>query len=195
MGEGSLQIIIIVFRRGKGSRPFVSSVWWQHYTGRRVSQESRLPKKVIKGRRKNASSLCPSYRRSRVFKWKWCLCVGVYVCMCVCMYDIHCMYVCPSSLQIMINNTAPSLHRPVWPYIFWKRMTIAIQKSEENTNTKTKAMTKTTTKTKTPTKYLKQPTYAIFWKSWWLTHSKYDDRYLTLVILFPPVTLVTLFQS
>ena len=24
----------------------------------------------------------------------------------------------------------------------------------------------------------------IFLKSWWLTHSKYDDRYLTLVILF-----------
>ena len=27
------------------------------------------------------------------------------------------------------------------------------------------------------------------------THSKYDDRYLTLAILFTPVTLVTLFQS
>ena len=35
---------------------------------------------------------------------------------------------------------------------------------------------------------------AIFLKSWWLTHSKYDDRYLTLVILFMPVTLVTLFR-
>ena len=38
-------------------------------------------------------------------------------------------------------------------------------------------------------------TYAIFLKSWWLTHSKYDDRYLTLAILFTPVTLVTLFRS
>ena len=59
------------FSQGKRESgwPFVSSVWWQHYTGRRVSQESRLPKKVIKGRRKNASSLCPSYRRSRVYKW------------------------------------------------------------------------------------------------------------------------------
>ena len=71
----------------------------------------------------------------------------------------------------------------------------AIQKSSENTNTKTKTMTKTTTKTKTQKKCLKHPTYAIFLKSWWLTHSKYDDRYLTLVILFTPVTLVTLFQS
>ena len=68
----------------------------------------------------------------------------------------------------------------------------AIQKSSENTNTKTKTMTKTTTKTKTQKKCLKHPTYAIFLKSWWLTHSKYDDRYLTLVILFTPVTLVTL---
>ena len=42
-------------------------------------------------------------------------------------------------------------------------MTIAIQKSEENTNTKTKTITKT--KTKTQTKYLKQPTYAIFLES------------------------------
>ena len=56
-------------------------------------------------------------------------------------------------------------------------------------------MTKTTTKTKTQTKCLKNPSYAIFLKSWWLTHSKYDDVYLTLVILFTPVTLVTLFQS
>ena len=46
------------------------------------------------------------------------------------------------------------------------------------------------TKTKTQTKYLKNPTYAIFSKSWWLTHSKYDDRYLTLVILLTLVTLV-----
>ena len=68
----------------------------------------------------------------------------------------------------------------------------AIQKSSENTNTKTKTMTKTTTKTKTQKKCLKHPTYAIFLKSWWLTHSKYDDRYLTLVILFTPVTLITL---
>ena len=70
----------------------------------------------------------------------------------------------------------------------------AIQKSSENTNTKTKTMTKTKTKTKTKTqkKCLKHPTYAIFLKSWWLTHSKYDDRYLTLVILFTPATLVTL---
>ena len=45
-------------------------------------------------------------------------------------------------------------------------------------------MTKTMTKTKTKTKCLKNPTYAIFLKSWWLTQSKYDDRYLTLVILF-----------
>ena len=66
----------------------------------------------------------------------------------------------------------------------------AIQKSSENTNTKTKTMTKT--KTKTQKKCLKHPTYAIFLKSWWLTHSKYDDRYLTLVILFTPVTLITL---
>ena len=74
----------------------------------------------------------------------------------------------------------------------------AVQKSSENTNTKTKTMTKTTTKTKTQKKCLKHPPYAIFLKSWWLTHSKYDDRYLTLVILFTPVTLVTLvtlFQS
>ena len=68
----------------------------------------------------------------------------------------------------------------------------AIQKSSENTNTKTKTMTKTKTKTKTQKKCLKHPTYAIFLKSWWLTHSKYDDRYLTLVILFTPVTLITL---
>ena len=67
----------------------------------------------------------------------------------------------------------------------------AIQKSSENTNTKTKTMTKT----KTQKKCLKHPTYAIFLKSWWLTHSKYDDRYLTLVILFTPVTLVSLFRS
>ena len=75
-------------------------------------------------------------------------------------------------------------------YIFWKLMLKAIQKSSENTNTKTKTMTKT--KTKTQKKCLKHPTYAIFLKSWWLTHSKYDDRYLTLVILFTPVTLITL---
>ena len=57
---------------------------------------------------------------------------------------------------------------------------------------------KTMTKTTTQKKRVKHPTYAIFLKSWWLTHSKYDDRYLTLVILFTPftlVTLVTLFQS
>ena len=47
-------------------------------------------------------------------------------------------------------------------------------------------------KTTAKTKLLEKPTYAIFLKSWWLTHSKYDDRYLTLVILFTPVTLVTL---
>ena len=39
-------------------------------------------------------------------------------------------------------------------------------------------MAKTTTKTNTQTKCLKNPTYAIFLKSWWLTHSKFDDRYL-----------------
>ena len=50
------------------------------------------------------------------------------------------------------------------------------------------------TKTKTQTKCLRNPTYAISLKSWWLTHFKYDDRYLTLVILFTLVTLVTLFQ-
>ena len=51
-------------------------------------------------------------------------------------------------------------------------------------------MTKTTTKTQT--KCLKHPTYVLFLKTWWLTHSQYDDRYLTLVIMFTPVTLVTL---
>ena len=71
----------------------------------------------------------------------------------------------------------------------------AVKKSPENTNTKTKTMTKTTTKTKTQKKCLKHPPYAIFLKSWWLTHSKYDDRYLTMVIVFKPVTLVTLFRS
>ena len=61
----------------------------------------------------------------------------------------------------------------------------AIQKSSENTNAKTKTMTKT----KTQKRCTKHPT------------SKYDDRYLTLVIRFTPVilvtlvTLVTLFQS
>ena len=44
-------------------------------------------------------------------------------------------------------------------------------------------MTMTKTTTKTQTKCLKNPTDAIFLKSWW---SKYDDRYLTLVILFTP---------
>ena len=68
----------------------------------------------------------------------------------------------------------------------------AIQKSSENTNTNTKTMTKTKTKTNTQKKCLKHPPYAIFLNSWWLTHSKYDDRYLTLVILFTPVILVTL---
>ena len=53
----------------------------------------------------------------------------------------------------------------------------------------------TKTMTKTQTKCLKTPTYAIFLKSWWLTHSKYDDRYLIPAILFTPVTLVTLFRS
>ena len=53
-------------------------------------------------------------------------------------------------------------------------------------------MTTTKTKTKTQTKCLKCPTYAIFLKSWLFTHSKYDDRYLTLVTLFTTVTLVTL---
>ena len=67
----------------------------------------------------------------------------------------------------------------------------AIQKSQEGTKTNTM----TRTKTKTQTKCLKNPTYAIFLKSWWLSHSKCDDRYLTLVILFTPVTLVTLFRS
>ena len=56
-------------------------------------------------------------------------------------------------------------------------------------------MAKTTTKTNTQTKCLKNPTYAIFLKSWWLTHSKFDDRYLTLVILFTLVILVSLFRS
>ena len=56
-------------------------------------------------------------------------------------------------------------------------------------------MTNTLTKIKTQTKCLKYPAYAIFLKSWWLIHSKYDDRYPTLVILFTPVTLVTLFWS
>ena len=36
---------------------------------------------------------------------------------------------------------------------------------------------------------------AICFKSWRITHSKYDDWYLTLVILFTPVTLVTLLRS
>ena len=80
-------------------------------------------------------------------------------------------------------------------YIFWKLMLKAIQKSSENTNTKTKTMTKTTTKTKTQKKCLKHPPYAIFLKSWWLTHSKYDNRYLTMVIVFKPVILVTMFRS
>ena len=39
-------------------------------------------------------------------------------------------------------------------------------------------MTKMTTKTQT--KYLKHPTYAIFLKSWRVTHSKYDDRHLVI---------------
>ena len=52
-------------------------------------------------------------------------------------------------------------------------------------------MNKTTTKTNTKTqiKCLKHPACAIFLKGWWLTHSQYDNRYLTL---FTPVTLVTL---
>ena len=48
----------------------------------------------------------------------------------------------------------------------------------------TRPILPTTTKTKTQTKCLKNLIYAIFLKSWGLTHSKYDDRYLTLVILF-----------
>ena len=47
----------------------------------------------------------------------------------------------------------------------------AIQKSQDDTNTKTMTKTTTKTKTKTQTKCLKTPTYAIFLKSWWLTHS------------------------
>ena len=39
-------------------------------------------------------------------------------------------------------------------------------------------------------KCLKQWAYAIFLKSWWLIHSKHDDRYLSLVILFTPVTML-----
>ena len=54
-----------------------------------------------------------------------------------------------------------------------------------------KTMTTTKTKTQTQTKCLKHPTYALFLKSWWLTHSQYDDSYLTLVIMFTPVTLVS----
>ena len=81
---------------------------------------------------------------------------------------------------------------PLYPCIIWKLMTKAIQKSQEDTNTKTKKMTNTTTKTKTQIKCLLHPIWAIFLRSWWLIHSKYDDRYLTLVTL---ATLVTLFQS
>ena len=50
-------------------------------------------------------------------------------------------------------------------------------------------------KDKDTDKVPENPTYAIFLKSWWLTHSKHDDRYFTLVILFTPVILVTLFRS
>ena len=39
------------------------------------------------------------------------------------------------------------------------------------------------------------PSICYILKSLWLTHSKYDDKYLTLVILFMLVTLVTLFWS
>jgi len=68
-------------------------------------------------------------------------------------------------------------------------------KTMTKTTTKTTTKTATTTKTKTQTMCLKNPTYAIFLKYWWLTHSKYDDRYLTLVILCMPVTLVLVIQS
>ena len=67
-------------------------------------------------------------------------------------------------------------------------MTIVIEKPWENTNTKTKTLIKTTTKTKTQAKYLKQPTYVIFLKSWWLTHSKYDDMSTWLPCFGPPIS-------
>ena len=63
----------------------------------------------------------------------------------------------------MIIISARRLHRPLQPYIFWKLMMKAIQKSSENTNTKTKTMTKTTTKTKTHTKCLKTQHMLYFW--------------------------------
>ena len=78
---------------------------------------------------------------------------------------------------------------------FLTPMTIAIRKSLENTKTKKTTMTMTMTKTITQMKYLKHPLYAIFLKSWWLTHSKFDGRYITRVILFTSITMVTLVIS
>ena len=78
--------------------------------------------------------LGPSYRMGRVYKWNWTMCVCC-----------ACMSVIPSKMIIISARTLP---RPLWPYIFWKLMMKAIQKSSEDTNTKTKTMTKTKTQTK-----------------------------------------------
>ena len=114
-----------------------------------------------------------AHRMGTVYKWNWT--------------DWLCVWPCPSSLlrwllSLLVGFTDPYIIG-LELYIFWKLL--------KNTNTNTK----TTTKTKTQTKCLKNPIYAIILKSWWLTHSKYDDRYLTLVIQFMSDTLVTLFRS
>ena len=48
----------------------------------------------------------------------------------------------------MIITAAQKLYRPLNSYTFWKLMTMAIWKSDKNTNTKTNTMTKTKKRTK-----------------------------------------------
>ena len=80
-----------------------------------------------------------------------------------------------TTLSSEIESCTSDSPKPSNPYIFWKLMSIAIQKRQRDTNTKTMTITntktKTKTKTRTPRQYLEHLQCAIFSESWWLAQS------------------------
>ena len=81
------------------------------------------------------------------------------------------------------------------PIHFLKAYDNSYSKTNREHKYKDKDEYKDNDKDKDTEKVPENPTYGTFLKSWWLTHSKYDDRYVTLVILFMSFTLVRVFRS
>ena len=91
------------------------------------------------------------------------------MCLCICV----CMFIRYHLKDALL--TARRLQRPLQPYIFWN---LRMKKNHQRTQIQRQ-------------RHIQNAWNAQHLKSWWLTHSKFDDRYPTPVILFTPVTVVS----